>query len=113
MRCKEEVRTEPSLINQSDIAGMQYVQDAAQPAKKLAKSKTKPRNRGDDFNGYQPREPREKLSTFLAENDNSHPLVPLTASTKTTMIKTIILGWLRDAPSDKIIGMSSSYDALP
>lgn len=103
---KRKIYAEPELINQSEFAGLQYVEDAAQPAKKSTKSKTKLRKRGDDFNGHRP---RGESSTFLAENDRSHPFVPLTASTKTTTIKDIILGWLRDAPDDKIIG-GSPYD---
>ncbi|KAK4235228.1 P-loop containing nucleoside triphosphate hydrolase protein [Achaetomium macrosporum] len=69
-------------------------------------STIKPRHRGDDMNRIQPIPSEESQSTFLAESDRE-PLKMLTPSTKTIVLKSMLMEWCKCYPTDKIMVFTS------
>lgn len=91
-------------VDQTHVAEAYATYKAAELPKgrgrKGRKPQKAPRNRGDDFNGYQP---KGQGSAWLDLSDKYHPKTPLAHSAKSREILKIIEGWQEDAPDDKII----------
>ncbi|KAJ4385702.1 hypothetical protein N0V93_010131 [Gnomoniopsis smithogilvyi] len=103
--CKEPIGTQRD-VDQTDFvkARADFLAAAksslGDSGKSIHMGKKRIRQRGDDFNGYQP---RGIFSFWLAESDRSHLEVPLSQSSKTRAVLETIDRWLDDGPDDKII----------
>lgn len=104
--CEEEIGITEE-VDQTDLAEAYAAYIAAETPKgrggKAAKTKDKEKERGDDYNGFQP---WKQCSKWLELHDNQRkqdPSTPLTQSAKTARICEIITQWQKDSPDDKII----------